>query len=247
MLFIQIIIAILLTSLLAYLIIKYLPLKLRWIASVSLLLLAIFLGSEIYGGIMKPIHFNTNKKVIYAKVIQSLKVIRDAEIAHKEVTGNYTKDLDGLIQFIDTAQLAITDTKTIVVQVNKGTRWQRIMVSVEKRITDTIGYKPVLSRFMERDYQNMSKVPGTDKVFSVELGKIEKIPGLEVPVFEVKIAKIDVLVGLDSYLIKQELEAITNDQIKGEFISVGSLNEVTTGGNWPPFYDKADNAKKNNQ
>ena len=196
---------------------------------------------------MKPIHFNTNKKVIYAKVIQSLKVIRDAEIAHKEVTGNYTKDLDGLIQFIDTAQLAITDTKTIVVQVNKGTRWQRIMVSVEKRITDTIGYKPVLSRFMERDYQNMSKVPGTDKVFSVELGKIEKIPGLEVPVFEVKIAKIDVLVGLDSYLIKQELEAITNDQIKGEFISVGSLNEVTTGGNWPPFYDKADNAKKNNQ
>ncbi|MDG2193920.1 MAG: hypothetical protein P8K77_03510 [Polaribacter sp.] len=196
---------------------------------------------------MKPIHFNTNKKVIYAKVIQRLKVIRDAEIAHKEVTGNYTKDLQGLAQFIDTAQLAITDTKTVVVKINKGTRWQPIMVDVEKRVTDTIGYKPVLSRFTGRNYQDMFKVPGTDKTFSVELGKIEKIPGLEVPVFEVKITKTDVLVGLDPYLISQELEAITNDQIKGAFISVGSLNEVTTGGNWLPFYDKADNAKKNNQ
>ena len=34
------------------------------------------------------------------------------------------------------------------------------------------------------------------------------------------------------------LEAIATDQIKGEYVSVGSLEEVTTGGNWPPSYDK---------
>ena len=39
-------------------------------------------------------------------------------------------------------------------------------------------------------------------------------------------------------LLKQELEAIETDQIKGEYVSVGSLEEVTTGGNWPPSYDR---------
>jgi len=239
--------AVIVTFAIAYLIVKYLPLKLRWIPSLVLLALAIFLGIEIYGGVMKPINFNIKKRVRYAKVIENLKVIRDAEIAHKEVTGNYTKDLEGLIKFIDTAQFAITNTTTVVEKVNKGTKWQPIMVDVEKRVTDTIGYEPVVDKFTGRDYQSMHKVPGTDKVFSVEVGTIEKIAGLQVPVFEVKIPKIDVLKGMDSYLIRQELEAITNDQIKGEFISVGSLAEVTTGGNWPPFYDKADNAKKNNK
>ena len=42
---------------------------------------------------------------------------------------------------------------------------------------------------------------------------------------------------LGDYL-KQELEANATDQIKGEYVSVGSLDEVSTGGNWPPSYDK---------
>ncbi|MBL4904549.1 MAG: hypothetical protein JKZ00_00645 [Flavobacteriaceae bacterium] len=242
-----IIAAIVATIAVAYVIVKYLPLKLRWVPSIILLALAIFLGTKIYDGIMKPIKFNNDKTVFYSKVIKSLKIIRDAEIAYKEVTGKYTKDLEGLIQFIDTAQFAITNTSTIIVKVNKGTKWQPLIENVEKRVTDTIGYEPVIDKFIGRDYKNMHKVPGTDKVFLVEVGTIEKIAGLQVSVFEVKVAKDDVLVGLDPYLITLEKEAITKDQIKGAFISVGSLGEVTTGGNWPPSYDKADNAEKNNQ
>jgi len=49
---------------------------------------------------------------------------------------------------------------------------------------------------------------------------------------------------MDESLIKQEKEAIETDQIKGEYVSVGSLEEVTTGGNWPPKYDRKDGAKK---
>ncbi|MCG8753203.1 hypothetical protein G1K86_13465 [Tenacibaculum finnmarkense] len=45
---------------------------------------------------------------------------------------------------------------------------------------------------------------------------------------------------MKKHLIKQELEAKETDQIKGEFVSVGSLDDVTTGGNWPPSYDKAE-------
>jgi hypothetical protein len=244
---ITIIAAIIVTGAVAFLIVKYLPLKLKPMVSILLLVLAIFITWKIYDGIMKPINFHKNKKVIYAKVIDQLKMIRDAEIAHKEVTGTYSKSISGLIQFIDTAQLALTNTTTVVEMVNKGTKWQKIMVPVEKRITDTIGYEPVLDRFTGRDYKNMARVPGTDKDFSVETATIEKFTGIQVDVFFAKANKIDVLKGMDPSLVKQELEARTSDEIKGEFISVGSLNEVTTGGNWPPSYDKNDRAKKDDK
>lgn len=244
---ITIIAAILVTAAVAFLIVKYLPLKLRPLVSILLLALAVFLTWKIYDGVMKPINFNKNKRVIYTKVIDQLKMIRDAEVAHKEVTGKYSNSIEGLVQFIDTAQLALTNTSTVVEKVNKGTKWQPLMVDVEKRVTDTIGYEPVLSRFTGRDYKNMANVPGTDKMFTIELGVVEKVQGLQVDVFIAKVAKIEVLKGMDASLVKQELEAITTDEIKGEFVSVGSLNEVTTGGNWPPYYDKADNAKKSDQ
>jgi hypothetical protein len=245
--FISIISAIIVTAAIAFVIVKYLPLKLRFLISIFLLALAAFLTWKIYDGIMKPINFNKDKKVIYASVIKQLKIIRDAEVAHKEVTGKYTKDMTGLIQFIDTAQLALINTSTVVQSINKGTKWQPIMIDVEKRVTDTIGYEPVLSKFAGRDYKNMFNVPGTNKKFVIELGSVEKVAGLEVPVFQAKVAKADVLKDMDESLIKQELEMATTDEIRGPFVSVGSLNEVSTGGNWPPIYDKADNAKKNNK
>ncbi len=242
---ITIIFAIIITGAFAFLIVKYLPLKLKPLVSILLLVLAVFLTWKIYDGIMKPINFDKNKKVVYEKVIDQLKMIRDAEIAHKQVTGKYSKNISELIQFINTAQLALTNTTTIVEQVNKGTKSQKLMVAVERRVTDTIGYEPVLSRFQGRDYKNMALVPGTDKEFSIEIATIEKFTGIQVEVFFVKANKIDVLKSLDASLIKQELEKNTSDEIKGEFISVGSLNEVTTGGNWPPYYDRNEGAKDN--
>ena len=228
--------------LVAILIVKFLPLNLRWIASVLLLILAIFLGYKIYQGIMEPIQFAKEKVERYKPVIQKLKIIRDAQMKHYEVTGNYTKDKQGLIQFVDTAQLAITETKTIVEKVNRG---GGIIIDVEKRVTDTIGYEPVAKYFENRDYKNMWQVPGVaGKEFEIEIGTVEKVAGLVVPTFYVKTTKEDILQGLSKSLVKQEKEAIEADQIKGEFVSVGSLDEVSTGGNWPPSYDKKDGAKK---
>jgi hypothetical protein len=229
---------------LAFVIVKYLPLKLRWIASLTLLILAGFLAWKIYDGIMSPIKFNEKKVVRFAKVIENLKIIRDAEVAYYEVTGNYTASEDTLVSFIDTAQRAIIEFRDTVYQVNKGTKWQPVMVDVEERVKDTIAYEPILLQFKDRNYKDMFNVPGVDgKKFDVQVSAVEKIAGLMVPVFEAKTGKEAILKGMDRSLVKQELEAITADQIKGEFVSVGSLTEVTTGGNWPPFYDKGD-AKK---
>ena len=52
---------------------------------------------------------------------------------------------------------------------------------------------------------------------------------------------------MDISFVKQEMEAIERDQIKGEYVSVGSLSEVTTGGNWPPSYDKANREEEDDQ
>jgi hypothetical protein len=230
---------------LAIVVVKFLPLKLRWVASLVLLVLAVFLVYKIYDGVMRPINFNKEKKVRFAKVIESLKIIRDAEIAYYEVNGNYTDKEDVLISFIDTAKRAIVEMRDTVLKVNKGTKWQPVMVDVEKRVKDTIAYEPILAQFQDRDYKNMFSVPGVDgKKFDLQVGFVEKIAGLQVPVFEAKTEKEAILKGMDRSLVKQEKEAITTDEIKGEFVSVGSLSEVTTGGNWPPSYDKNDAANK---
>ncbi len=227
--------------LLAVLIVKFVPLKMRWLVSILLLVASIFLAYKIYGGIMEPIKFNKDKKVRYAKVIKSLKLIRDAQVKYKEAKGDYTKDKNALISFIQNDSLAITETKNIEKEVTlSGGLTDKISV----KQTDTIDYEPVIKYFEGKDFQNMFNVPGTDKQFELATDKIEKVAGLLVPVFEAKVDKKPILEGMNSSLIKIELEAVETDQVKGPFISVGSLSEVTTGGNWPPFYDKADAAAK---
>jgi hypothetical protein len=228
----------------AFVIVKYLPLKLRWIPSVILLLLAIFLGMKIYDGILEPIKFNQEKVGKFSVVVNNLKIIRDAEIKYYEVNAQYTTDKNALIRFIDTAKLALTETTTIVERVNTG---GGVFVEQEKRVTDTIGYEPVLKYFKDKKYKDMFKVPGVEGTeFEVEIGTVEKVAGLIVPTFRVRTPKKAILEGMNESLVKQEMEAIENDQIKGEYVSVGSLDEVTTGGNWPPSYDKKDGAKKDN-
>tara|TARA_B110000003_G_scaffold276576_1_gene324085 strand:+ start:17404 stop:18147 length:744 start_codon:yes stop_codon:yes gene_type:complete len=237
---ILIILAVIATFGLAYLIVNYLPLEHKWIVSIALVLIGAFLVFKIYDGIMKPINFNKDKRVKYVKVIQNLKIIRDAELAYYKVNGKYSDNKEGLIQFIDSAKFAIIEVRDTVIQVNKGSKWQPVMVGVEKKIIDTIGYEPILKSFIDKDYKNMFNVPGVEgKKFQLAIGLVEKIAGLQVPVFEARTEKKDLLKGMDISLVKQEIEAIETDQIKGEYVSVGSLDEVTTGGNWPPSYDKA--------
>ena len=86
----------------------------------------------------------------------------------------------------------------------------------------------------------MLKIPGTDENFKIEVGVVEKIIGLTAPVFEIKVDKALILKGMDFNLVKQEKEAIGGEEVRGEFIRVGSLTEVSEDGNWPPFYDKGD-------
>ena len=232
-----IIAAIALVGGLAYFIVNKASAKSRPIISILLWLLIVFLGYKIYQGIQAPIKFNKEKKVRYAKVIDRLKIIRDAQVDHKSVTGDYAKKFENLIAFIDTANFAVTETKNIVKTVNKGTDYSPIMIEVEERVIDTVGFKPVKDSYTQRDYKNMASVPGTNTSFVMETGYVEKIEGIKSPVFQAKVDKGFILDGLDIHLIRQEKEAFGGPEVSGEFISVGALDDVKVNGNWPPFYD----------
>ncbi len=240
--FLYIILAIIFTVLVGWAVVKYLPLKFQWIVSLALLAIAIFLISGIYGGIQAPIKFNAEKKIRYAKVISNLKLIRDAEQAHYEVTGNYQSNFDSLIQFIDTANFAITQIKNVPKIVDRG---GGITEEITEKVTDTIGFESVKEKlFNGKDYTGMMNVPGTDATFELATGEIEKLEGLVVPVFRARVSKDLILDGMNKDLIYAEKEAFGGDEVKGAYLSVGSLDEVSTAGNWPPFYDAADRQSK---
>ena len=228
-----IIAAILAVAGLAYLIVNKLPSKFKPVVSIVLWVVIIYLGYNIYQSIMKPIHFNQKKKVKYAKVIENLKIIRDAQIAYGEVNRRFTANPKILIDFIDKDSFAITEIKNVVITEQRG----RITVDVEKRVVDTIGFEPVSKSFEGRDYKNMMTVPGTDAKFELAVGTVEKVQGVQASVFEAKVDKEVVLQGMDKDLINQEKEALGGINVPGEFISVGSLEDVNSNGNWPPFYD----------
>ena len=235
-----IVVAILVAAGLAYVIVNRTNKGTRTIISILLWLVIVFLGYKIYDGIMAPIEFNKEKKARYEPVIERLKVIRDAQVDHKTVTGDYAKNFAQLVTFIDTAKFAVTETKNVIKQVNKGTAFNPLMVEIEERQVDTIGFKPVRDSYSDRDYKSIESVPGTSSKFAMETGYVEKVQDIKSPVFMVKIDKSVILEGLDRNLIKQEREAFGGPEVSGEFISVGSLDDVKVNGNWPPFYDTGD-------
>ena len=240
--FLIILASIVVTGFIAYAVVNFIPKKLHWIISLTLLALAAFLAYKINFEIQKPVQFNKEKKIRFAKVIKNLKIIRDAEVAHKKVTGKYTSDGEALIQFIDTAKFALTQTRNVPEEITLS---GGITKTIEKRVVDTIGYEDVKIQFSGLDYKNMLSIPGTNEKFKIEISEIEKIRGLFAPVFEIKVDKGLILKGMDVNLINQEKEAIGGEEIRGEYLRVGSLGEVSEDGNWPPFYDKRD--KQNNE
>lgn len=219
---------------LAKIIVEYVPKKVHWIISLALLLVAVYLGYKIYDGIVGNIKFHNEKQDRYAKVIDNLKIIREAELAYKKVYGDYTNDFSKLVHFIDTDSFpdirTYEESKTIM---DRG-----VPVQVEYKVVDTIGYNKVIDDFKNIDYKNMMKVPGTNANFELATGYVEKgAAAIKTPVFEAKIAKSIVLEGMNKNLIVQEKNVFSVDQVRGEYILVGNLEDVKDSGNWPPSYD----------
>lgn len=215
----------------------------KLVIQLVLWIVIIFLGYLVFNSIYEPIKFNEVKEARYAKVIENLKDIRDAEMAHRTVTGEFTGSWDNLVRFIDTAQFTLTQRRDTTVMDEEYRRTYGVDRRIEIVVIDTLGYKSVKdSLFKGSDrYKNMMNVPikGVDAQFQLDAGTINK-NGNQIPVFEAKVAKKVILYDQDKDLVNQEEEAVSVDNVNGPFISVGSMEEVNTSGNWPLKYGNAE-------
>jgi hypothetical protein len=201
-------------------------------------ILAIFFSYKIYDSISGPINFNKIKNERYAVVINKLKLIRKAQIAHKDVKGVYSNNFDSLVKFIDNGIFTLIEKRDSSYM--EYDRTYRIDMLREVIVVDTLGFVPVKdSLFKDSDaYKNFASVPikGVDAKFEINANIIDK-NGYKVPVFEVKVAKDIILNDQNKDLIKAENETISVDGVNGPAIILGSLTDVSTNGNWPTIFD----------
>ncbi|MFD2541269.1 hypothetical protein ACFSSB_02980 [Lacinutrix gracilariae] len=231
---------ILLTIGLVWLIDKFVPTKLRPVIMIALWALIAFLGYQTFNSIYEPIKFNKVKQKRYAAVIEKMVDVRDAQLAHRQVTGTFAPNFDNLIKFIDTAKFTITQRRVETVLDEEKTRlFGGVETMKDITVIDTLGYVSVKdSLFKNSDrYKTMMNIP------SIEGAKIEMKSGLlgeegdtKIPVFEAKLSKNIILADQNKDLLAQENETVSVDGVNGDAIRVGSLNEVNTSGNWPKTY-----------
>ena len=203
-----------------------------WVAS-------IFFAYKIYDSINGPIKFNEEKNVRYAKVINRLKDIRTAQIAHRDVKGVFSDNFDSLIKFIDEGQFTLIEKRDS--SFLEYDRTYRIDMLREIIVIDTLGTVPVKDSLFgtSLSYKNMAFIPiegVDDQKFEIAAKVIDK-NGYKVPVFEVKVKKNVILFDQNKDLIKQENETIAVDGVNGPEIILGSLSNVSTNGNWPTIFD----------
>ena len=230
---------------LLFLIEKLIPRKLRSIFSIVFLAASVFFGYQIYASIMAPVKFKKEKIKRYSAVIDNLKDIRDAQSAHKTITGKYANTFADLESFVDNAEFAIVEKRdSSYVYFDKTYKIDKQRDTV---IVDTLRFRPVRdSLFKDNRHKKMKFVPyaSNDKeTFVMKVDSVE-INNYIAPVFKVSVAKDIVLHDLDKDLLKQEKRVVSVDEIDGSEISVGSLDKVSDSGNWPTSYEIADDKKK---
>lgn len=81
----------------------------------------------------------------------------------------------------------------------------------------------------------MMNVPGTDAKFEMDAGTITS-NDIRIPVFEAKVAKEVLLKDQPKDYINKEKQVISVDGVNGAYITIGSMSEVKTAGNWPKSY-----------
>lgn len=234
-----IVVAIVLTTIgIVWLIDKFIPKKLKPIVHLVLWGLIFFLGYITFNSVYDELRFKKVKDQRYQIVVDRLIDIQKAQIAYKDVNGIYTDKYDNLIRFIDTAKVPITERRDSTILDEEQTR--AFGVDMFKTITliDTLSYFSVKdSLFKNVDYKSMMNV-GTGQEgakFELKAGKLD-----DIPVFEASVDKSVILYDQDKNLVSNEKQTVSVDGVNGPKITVGSMNEIKSTGNWPKNFSTKD-------
>ena len=156
-----------------------------------------------------------------ARIIEQLKMIREAELAYQAVNGQYTSDWNKLIAFVDTGRFYITEKTETIITLDYGADSTHVEIDTigNVLVMDSLFKKSVYPRF---DLNTLPYVPGVQPPtkFNIWADKIEK-SGVMVDVIEVYNPK--------PVNPKRDEESEYNTKKPLRF---GSRTSVTTAGNW---------------
>jgi len=193
--------------------------KLTKIITWALVPVILFMSYFLYASIKDRIDQIETIKNVEAKVIEKLKIIREAEIAYLSVNGNYTSNWDSLAKFIESGKFYILDKKEQSELTSYGAENIKVVI-------DTVGVISVkdslfpATKYPNLDVANLSTVPGSGKKFNIYADEIEK-NGI----------KIDVLEVSDPAPVNPDRKE-SNEALNKKPLRIGSREDVTTGGNW---------------
>jgi hypothetical protein len=197
----------------------------------------------LVNSIYEVIQFDELKEERYQKVIKNLIDIRDSELAHRAVNGEFQNNWDSLVKFIELDSFTITQRRdSSVLDKELTLRYGGVKTYKDIVIVDTLGFvsvKDSLFGFDDR-YKTMMYVPyakNSETKFQLKSGYIEQ-NGLDIPVFESKVEKSVILYDQSKDLIYKENLVQSVDGVNGNSLKVGSMEEVNTNGNWPKNYRK---------
>lgn len=213
------------------------------VIQIVLLGLSMFFMYMTYKAVVGPLEFKEIKQARYTDVINRLKDIRNSQEAYRVIRGEYAPNFDALVDFVKTAKFTITTQRdTSWVEFNKVYRIDELKQGV---VVDTLGYVSVKdSLFGDSDrFEKMMFVPHAkdpNEKFQMKTGRLDK-NGYKAPVFEVSVKKDVVLWDQPEDLLEMEKKIKNVEDIDGDEIRVGSMQEVSTTGNWPTLYDAKTN------
>jgi len=152
------------------------------------------------------------------KVIEKLKMIREAQIAFQSVNGKYANEWDSLLNFVENGNIFLIQRREETVLLDYGAEETTLYL-------DTLGSVTVIDSLFSYipnfEANSLIYVPGYDDVkFEIWASKIEK-GGVEVDVVEVRNPK-----PFDPNR-KESNEANINKPLR-----FGSRTNITTAGNW---------------
>ena len=183
------------------------------------LVIAIGLAAYLVNLIYSDIESKRRIAEVEARVVEKLKMIREAQIAYQAVHGQYTSDWDKLISFINNGKIYVVERREEIIPLDYGA--DSLVVHVDT--LDAVNVRDSL--FSRIKYPNLviedlPLIPESNKKFEIFADKITK-SGVTVDVIEVRdVDPID--------KTRKEDSEIKNRRP----LRFGSRTEITTSGNW---------------